>query len=502
MWAYKSYNPNAPDPEEPSDASEPQARPSVPRHFSFRSLLGRYREPQERPHLAEKFIGLVNPRPPNTHATEDEPSNTDRNRRVSFSSQASGRSNRSRKSQSSTHLSRFLDGGSSSRSEVMLAEIMELLTEMKDDINKAKREPSDGEDSDSSTESTTPGSSPGKKKKSQHNGPLGASLSAPSSQVQAPSTSVETVSAAAKKAAIAGTKEYAKHKLNYSGGTDDSGTINQASIMAAVEKLTETLGHDVKPADVIGELPSLEHLETEGLQEIVNGFHSERNKARPPEGPSAENTTTGRPAPHSKPGRPDKQLVSNRKRNDKPVDKHDWDKRRPPQAFDWPTQEEIDRDNTIGFTRDRMSPATAGPGSKSNAAARQGHETSIYRSTVRTQSQSPSPEASTTASDLGAPVVSYETNPPFNIVFPSTPLHQPGEKTPSAFATETKGTKTAKLSRENVVKSEQSDQGSQLINPAPNAIGAQSDQVANLFHQHTSALMQSCLGKYVAATIL
>jgi hypothetical protein len=507
MWAYKSYNPNAPDPEEPSDAREPQAPPSAPRHFSFRSLFGRYREPQERARLAQKFVGLVDSHPPNKHVIEDEPSDKGRDRRVSFSSQASGKSGRSRRSRSSSRVSSLFDGGSTSRSEVMLAEIMELLTEMKDDIRKANRKSSDEEISDTSSGSTTDFGS--ETKKPSHDSPLRVSSSYPGSQSQATSTAVETVSAAAKKAVRAGTKENAKNKLDHLGRKGDNGPAKKASIMAAVGNLAETLGQDVTPADIVGELPSLEHLGTEGLQEILNAYRSETKKEQPSQGVSNESTPAAKPSPHSKPGRSDGQVGSDGKKTDRPVDKHDWDKQRPLQAFDWPTQDEIDRDNALGDASDRPKPGRVGSEVDINAATRQDDSglhsrgASLDRHTDRTLVQLPSPGASTIASDFGAPVDSNGSDPAFNIVFPSTPLHQPGDIIPSSFVTKalSQGTKTADPTCENVMKSEQSGQGSPLANPVPNTIAAQDAQVAVLFHQRTSALMQGCLGKYIAAEI-
>ena len=508
MWAYKSYNPNAPDPEEPSDAKGPQAPPSVPRHFSFRSLLGRYREPQERNRLAERFVGLVDPHPPTKHVREDESSHNGRNRRVSFSSQTSGKSGRSGRSHTSSRFSRFLDGASTSKSEVMLAEIMELLVEMKDDIRKAKKRPSDEEISDTSSSST--GSDLGPGQEIADLGKLSGVFSSKSRLRPEPAkTSAEKMSAAAKKAVKAGSKEYAKHKLDQLAGEDHDGPTEEASTIAAVGSLAETLGQDVKPADIIGELPSLGHLGTEGLQELLDAYRG-TSEARPSHRVDSESNTAGRPRPHSKPGKSDEKLVSHGNENGKAVDKHDWDMKRPPQAFDWPTQEEIDRENTSEDAGDRLKSGSVVPGSKGTAAAKPSKSDSASRAasfdrpTDRTHVQLPSPGASTTTSDFSAPVDSNDADPAFNIVFPSTPLHQPGEKPSTSVVSKAfpKETKTANPTREKVTKSEQSGQRSQFVNPVPTAMAAQGDQVAALFHQRTSALMQGCLGKCIVAKII
>jgi hypothetical protein len=126
---------------------------------------------------------------------------------------------------------------------------------------------------------------------------------------------------------------------------------------------------------------------------------------------------------HDAPGRSPQRPATHGNLN---VDKHDWDMQRPPQAFDWPSKEDIERSNGItGHTVNNPDIASEerelperGPGQSIRAPL-------VTRSVVNL----PSPGGSTQQSDFDSPTDGDESHHVFDIVFPTTPLHEPGKHT-------------------------------------------------------------------------
>jgi hypothetical protein len=116
MWAYKSYNPQAPSPSS-SPVMTPAAPPPDPPKFSFRSLLGDSVR-RRTGHVEESEVPDTGKRPMHRNRVSFFPEN--RARSPSIVSGSSGRSYGTRNSR-----------GSLAKSEDILEEILELLREMR-----------------------------------------------------------------------------------------------------------------------------------------------------------------------------------------------------------------------------------------------------------------------------------------------------------------------------------------------------------------------------------
>jgi hypothetical protein len=464
MWAYKAYNPNAPEP--PSSAVLPEdPEPQTPRagRFSFRSLLGRYNEPGG---LRREVSRIISP----TERTDehDEESLRGRSRKVSFSETSRGRSRRSR----SNSLFSLASGRSETKSEIMLGEIMTILKEMRDERRGTVGSPDSDEDENSDGDMHDQKDQRGRRRR-----PSTDEMSSPSGELSSMDPSVSGITpfgsiaskapSAAKTAAIAAGKEYVKHRLPGKGKGKDPA---KAAAEAAVHSLKDSLGADlrnIKPNDIIAELPSLEAFGTQGLQELLEAYKKaptstegklslvedaeavalgspdqvpsgdghgltdllarvaalKAGKKKGPKKAPAGSSNVPDSFHHDAPGRSPQRPATHGNLN---VDKHDWDMQRPPQAFDWPSKEDIERSNGItGHTVNNPDIASEerelperGPGQSIRAPL-------VTRSVVNL----PSPGGSTQQSDFDSPTDGDESHHVFDIVFPTTPLHEPGKHT-------------------------------------------------------------------------
>lgn len=549
MWAYKSYNPNAPEPPGKVSANpKPEPAPPPTPKFSFRSLFGRYNESGS---LRREVSRLISPIEPDGEEEEEGDVPRGRSRKVSFSSNTSNRRSRSRRSRSSSLFSSLGSNFSESKSEVMLAEILELLKEIKDERRGGRKGGPDDSDDDVTDNEGKHADRPSRRRRTSQVG-----SSAPGDGISAMDTDPSEVtpyddlaskaSSAAKSAAIAAGKEYVKQKLPGRGKNKQD--PKQAAALAAVESLKQSLGSEIKAGDILSELPSLGGME--GLQELLKAFQdkSQSSAAGDTVGTvgKIDEAENGKSRPESISGLSDilarvaALKASRKKTRSKPRvddlggllstgdqsglgggkkpsnDKHSWDKKSAPQAFDWPSKEEIDRNNaaispsdeanaTRGLDRDTVRST---PRPSRTEAGQSPRSIPPVGPKGRTVVDLPSSGASTIHSDFEAALDRDGLDDAYDIVFPSTPLHEPGlhqdvhrtggtqdrsGATRSEPSFEKRPRSTAVNSNRNELQLEASDR--------PKA-ATSSNKISAGMHTRIAGSLSSCLGELPSAFLV